>query len=81
MYDNVNANYARDNGIEGEIYIKFLDSLDKADKPTKSGKYGTYPQEEAYAAIKSLEGVSRQEKAILWQSVNASWNVKNNPFR
>ncbi len=81
MYDNENANYARSKGIRGETYMDFLDALNDADKPTKSGKYGTYTQEEAYNAIKNLRGLSRQEKAILWQSVNTTWKATNNPFR
>jgi len=81
MYDNDNANYARDKGVRGETYMRFLDSLDEADQPTKSGKYGTYTQDEAYKAIKNLKGLSRQDKAILWQSVNTRWKANNNPFR
>lgn len=79
-YDSMSGTYARDNGIDGNTYIEFLDALDAADKPTESGKYGTYTQDEAYEAIKNLKGLSRQEKAVLWQSVNLNWKAKNNPF-
>ena len=81
MYDTEKDMYAYNKGIQGEDYMDFLVSLDKYDKPTKSGKYGSYTQEEAYRAINSLKGLSRQEKATLWQSVNSSWKAKNNPFR
>ena len=80
MYDSKSDTYARDSGIDGETYMRFLDALDAADKPTESGKYGTYTQDEAYEAIKNLKGLSRQEKAVLWQSVNLNWKAKNNPF-
>ncbi len=81
MYDTEKDMYAYNKGIQGEDYMNFLVSLDKYDKPTKSGKYGSYTQEEAYRAINSLKGLSRKEKATLWQSVNSSWKAKNNPFR
>ena len=77
--DMVDAIY-EDNAYNEEDYMGFLVSLDKYDKPTKSGKYGSYTQEE-YRAIKSLKGLSQKDKATLWQSVNSSWNAKNNPFR
>ena len=79
MYDSDKDIYAYNKGIEGEDYMDFLVALDDYDKPTKSGKYGTYTQEEAERAIRSLEGLSRQEKAVLFQSVNTSW--KKNPFK
>ena len=79
--DSKSATYVRDNGVQSDTYAEFIEALDKYDKPTKSGKYGSYTQEEAYRAINSLKGLSRQEKATLWQSVNSSWKAKNNPFR
>lgn len=80
-YDSTGSTYAHDNGIDGNTYIDFLDALAEADRPTESGKFGTYTQDEAYEAINGLTGLSRQEKAILWQSVNTQWKEKNNPFR
>ena len=80
-YDNKGAVYARDNGVDGDTYMKFIKSLEKVDKPTESGKYGTYTQDEAYEAISNLKGLSQEDKAILWQSVNENWKAKNNPFR
>ncbi len=81
MYDSDRDKYAYEKGIQGHDYMNFITTLNKYDKPTKAGKYGTYTQEEAYYAIKSLNGLSRQEKAVLWQSVNSSWKTSNNPFR
>lgn len=65
-------------GIDADTYFDFLDELAYADGPTKGGKYGTYTQDEAYAAIQNLTGLSKQDKRILWQSLNKSW--KKNPF-
>lgn len=81
MYDSSNDLYAYNEGVNGEDYMYFLESLAEVDTPTKSGKYGTYTQDEAKEAVKQLEGLSREEKAILWQSVNTSWKAKNNPWR
>ena len=71
--------YAYEMGIDGETYMYFLEALNDYDGPSKSGEYGTYNQEEARAAVRSLAGLSSQERAILWQSVNPTW--KKNPWR
>ncbi len=73
------ANYAYENGIDSSIYADFVEALAKVDKPTKKGKYGTYTQDEAREAVELLEGLSYEEKAALWQSVNTTW--KKNPYR
>lgn len=78
MYGSAGDTYAYNNGIDGETYMNYLDVLDRYDKPSKNGNYGTYTQEEARNAVNSIEGLSRQEKAVLWQSVNTNW--KRNPF-
>ena len=80
-YDSSSASYVHDNGVSGEDYMNFLDALDKYDKPNKNGKYGTYTNEEYETAIRSIKGLSRQEKAILWQSKNPNGSTKNNPWR
>ena len=80
LYNNA-ANTAATTTSETEKKAAIETSLDYVDRPTKSGRYGTYTQEEAYRAIKRLNGLSRQEKEILWQSVNTSWKASNNPFR
>ena len=81
MYDGTNDLYAYNKGINGEDYMYFLEALEDVDTPSKSGKYGTYTQEEARAAVKQLEGLTRAERATLWQSVNTTWKAKNNPWR
>ena len=79
MYDSTNDLYAYNKGIDGETYMYFLEALNEVDTPTKSGKYGTYTQAEAKNAVNQLDGLSREEKAVLWQSVNTGW--KRNPYR
>ena len=79
MYDSTNDLYAYNKGIDGETYMYFLEALNEVDTPSKSGKYGTYTQDEAKKAVKQLDGLSREEKAVLWQSVNTGW--KKNPYR
>ena len=78
-YDSTGDMYAYEKGIEGKDYMYFLNALNEVDTPTKSGKYGSYTQDEATNAVNSLTGLSREEKAALWQSVNTNW--KKNPFR
>ena len=80
MYDSAGDLYAYDKGLSGEDYMNFIATLNTFDTPTNSGKYGTYTQEETYNAIKSIKGLSRRQKAILWQSVNTNWKSSNNPF-
>lgn len=38
-------------------------------------------QSEAEAAAAMLTGLSKAERAWLWQSTNKGWNAKNNPFK
>lgn len=68
-------------GIEEETYFDFLDKLKEVDQPTESGKMGSYTQDEAKAAVAAIPGLSRAERAALWQSVNKNWKAKNNPWR
>lgn len=71
---------AKDFGMTEEEYFNFLEALKEVDQPTESGKTGTYTQAEATAAIASIPGLTRIERAYLWQSVNKGWKTKNNPF-
>lgn len=82
-YSNKGVDYALENGIEGNTYLKFIASLDLVDKPTKSGKYGSYTQDEVKNALRldMFDDLSREEKAVLWQSMDTTWAEKNNPFR
>lgn len=72
---------AKQNGIVEDTYFDFLDMLDRYDQPTESGKYGTFTQDEATAAIAAMPGLTRAQRAYLWQSVNKSWKTKNNPWK
>lgn len=66
-------------GVEANTYFDFLDTLKEVDQPSKNGNYGTYTQEEAKAAIDAMPGLTRKQRAALYQSVNKTW--KNNPYR
>lgn len=59
--------------------MNFLDTLNEVDTPTKSGEYGTYTQDEAKKALDKIKGLTKEEKAILWHSVNPNW--KTNPYK
>ena len=72
---------AQDYDISTTKYLDFLDMLDKYDQPTESGNYGSFTQDEATAAIAAMTGLTRDQKAYLWQSVNKGWNAKNNPWK
>jgi hypothetical protein len=80
-YDGEGVKYAYQNGIDGNTYIDFLDALDRYDEPNDNGKYGTYTNEEYENAIRSMSGLSKREKAILWQSKNPNGSTKNNPWK
>lgn len=70
---------AQEYDIETESYFDFLDMLDKYDQPSKNGKLGTFTQDEAIAAINAMSGLTREQKAYLYQSVNSGW--KYNPYK
>ena len=72
---------AKENGIHEDTYFDFLDMLDEYDQPTESGKLGTFTQAEATAAIAAMPGLTDEQRAWLWQSVNKGWKDKNNPWR
>lgn len=70
---------AKNYGLDEDVYYDFLDMLDKYDKPTESGKMGTFTQEEAKAAVSAMSGLTRAQRAYLFQSVDKRW--KKNPWR
>ena len=72
---------AMDEGMSEDDYYYFLDMLDEVDQPTESGKLGTFTQDEAKAAISAMPGLTREQRAWLWQSVNKGWKDKNNPWK
>ena len=71
--------FAVEAGIGEETYYDFLDMLNEFDQPNKSGKLGSFTQDEAEAALEAMPGLTREEKAILYQSVNKNW--KKNPWK
>ena len=72
---------AKGEGISEETYFDFREMLKEYDQPTKSGKMGSFTQDEAAAAISAMPGLTREQRAYLWQSVNSGWSNKNNPWR
>lgn len=72
---------AKDVGISEENYFYFRDMLKSVDEPTESGKMGSFTQDEAAAAIAAMPGLSNEQRAWLWQSVNKGWSTKNNPWK
>ena len=71
---------AHDAGIDEDTYFDFRDTLKEYDQPTESGNYGSFTQAEATAAIEAMDGLTNEERAWLWQSVNKGWKTKNNPW-
>lgn len=72
---------AKEAGIEEDTYFDFLDMLNEYDQPTESGKYGSFTQAEAAAAVAAMPGLTNEERAYLWQSVNKSWKPDKNPWK
>lgn len=65
-----------DYGVDPDKYVGYKKALQEHDKDGN----GNYSQEEVTAAIKSMSGLSKEEKAALWQATNKSWKPKSNPF-
>ncbi len=68
-------------GVDGEDYMTVLQNIDKYDKPNKNGNLGTYTNDEIATAIKKTSGLTKKERAILWQQLTGSTSTKNNPWR
>lgn len=69
------AKLAADNGVvEPYQFVALKLALLYAD----TDQNGSYKQSEVTAAINKLSGLTRQQKAYLWQAQNKSW--KRNPF-
>jgi len=66
-------------GVSDEEYYSFLDALEEFDEPSESGKLGTFTQKEATKAVASIPGLTDEQRAYLWQSMNKSW--KKNPWK
>ena len=68
-------------GVGGEEYMNVLKNVDKYDKPNKNGNLGTYTNDEITTAIINTNGLSNEERAVLWQALTGSSSTKNNPWR
>ena len=64
-------------GITPEQYILYKLACEVV---SRDGNNNTN-QEEAEAAIDLLTGLSREERAYLWQSTNKGWKEGSNPYR
>lgn len=65
-----------DAGIDDTHQVLFQAALKMYD----ADKNGHIKQEEAEAAINSLDGLSNSQKSVLWHSVNKAWKDKGNPY-
>ena len=91
-FDDSGAKMAQQYGVKGDKYIDFRDTLDKVDEyyakkkraeegnPNDELSLGSYSQDEVAVALDMVKGLSRRDKAIIWQSMNKQWKTRNNPF-
>ena len=70
-FDKVKAGYQQ--GVPPALYVAAREEI-----AASSG--GNTSQEEAKQAIKNMDGLTKEQKAALWQVQNKSWNADNNPF-
>ena len=70
-FDKVQAGYEQ--GVTPALYVAAREEI-----AASSG--GNTSQEEAKQAIKNMDGLTKEQKAALWQVQNKSWNADNNPF-
>ena len=73
-YEKLDAGY--NNGITPTMYVNFRETLPSFDQDGN----GNFSQEEVKSAINSMRGLSKQQKAVLWQLANKAWKAGNNPF-
>lgn len=62
---------ATDYGVTAEQYVVFRRLLSDAESQT---------QEAAQAAIDQMDGLTKTQKAVLWQLANKAWKAKKNPY-
>ena len=71
--DNVQEAYK--SGIDAKTYLQFrYDTLPKYD----ANKNKSYTQDEVASALRSMKGLTDDERVALWQVFNSNW--KSNPF-
>ena len=63
--------------LSPDDYILYKLACEKAD----ADRNGSITQEEAKNAIDSMQGLSRKQKAYLWQSQNKNWKPEKNPYK
>lgn len=63
-------------GITPEMYVRAKEAVAGYDEDGN----GSISQDEAKKAIKAMSGLSKEQKAVLWQIQNKSWNADSNPF-
>lgn len=73
-YAKVRAGYEQ--GVTPELYVKARETAAGYDE---NGN-GSISQDEAKRAIKSMDGLTSEQRAALWQIQNKSWKPDNNPF-
>ena len=73
-YAKVMAGYEQ--GVTPELYVRVKEAAAGYDE---NGN-GSISQDEAKRAIKSMDGLTSEQRAALWQIQNKSWKPDNNPF-
>lgn len=61
-------------GVTPAQYIQARENVARIDEN------GNTSQEEATRAISAIQGLTLQERAVLWQLQNRSWKATNNPY-
>lgn len=70
------VNILFDFGVEPEAFVKYHEICNQFD----ANRNGSFTYAEVEAAVKSINGLTRQQKAALWQMVSGSKNGNRNPF-
>ena len=73
-YNRLHA--AHEMGLSPQVYVDYKNTLPEFD----ANDNGTYTQAETEAAVSAMPGLTREQKAILWQLGGKDWKAKNNPF-
>lgn len=73
-YARLEAGYGQ--GVSPELYLSAKETMAAYD----ANGNGAISQDEAKKAIRSMNGLTSEQKAALWQIQNRSWKPDNNPF-
>lgn len=63
-------------GVMPEMYLRLHEIKEKFD----ANGNGSFSNSEIRAACDSMEGVSRDQKAVLWQLITGSMSARSNPY-